>query len=157
MKKSDVITLVNAGVLSATQHELAGDGYKVFKFKSQLRKAFLALQEAESDLVKECGIEDPMAFDARMLELRQLEKRSDEEKKEFESMNEKLKNLIAQKKELYDEDVTFDVKIPLTYEEWVVLQNENRAVEIGNKKFDVFSGDVEELLFGLLWKAPEEE
>lgn len=157
MKKSDVITLVNAGVLSSTQHELGGDGYKVFKFKSQLRKEFLALQDTESYLIKECGIEDPMEFDARMLELRQLEKRSDEEEKEFESMNAKLKNLIAQKKKLHGEVVTFDVKIPLTYEQWLVLQNENRAVEIGNKKFDVFSGDVEELLFGLLWKAPEEE
>ena len=157
MKKQDILTLVNAGALSATQHELSSaHSYKVFKFKSNLRKALTALQEAENDLQKECGIEDGQAFDERLAELRKLEAPTEAETKELEEMNAKLLSYIEQQRELYNEDIDLDVKT-MPYEEWCKLQNENKAVEINGTKHDVFSGYVEELLLDVLWKAPEEE
>lgn len=157
MKKSDILALVNAGALNATQHELSSaHSYKVFKFKSLLRKELAAIQEADGELLKECGIEDANLFDARLAELRKLEAPTKEEKKELDEMTEKLAKYLEQQKELYNEEVTLDVK-PIPYDEWAKLQNENKAVNfLGNTK-DVFSGYVEELLFGVLWKAPEED
>lgn len=157
MKKSDILTLVNAGALNATQHTLSSaHSYKVFKFKSNLRKELKALQEAETELQKECGIENGDAFDAKLAELRAKEKPSAEEQKELDGMNEKLLKYIELQAELYNEDVDLDVKT-MPYNEWHKLQEENKAVEIREKKYDVFSGYVEELLLGVLWAAPEEE
>lgn len=157
MKRSDVVTLVNAGALNATQHTLSSaHSYKVFKFKSLLRKELASLQEAEMELLKECGIEDGAFFDERLTALRKLEAPDDEEKKELADMTEKLQKYIEQRNELHNENVTLDVKT-IPYGEWVKLQNENKEVEINGMKHDVFSGYVEELLFGVLWTAPEEE
>lgn len=157
MKKSDILTLVNAGVLQATQHELSNaHGYKVFKFKSLVRKGATDIQDAETELQKECGIEDAAAFDARRDELRKNGARTADEQKELEGMDEKLKTYLAQREEMLKEEVTLDVKA-LPYDEWVKLQNENKAVELIGRKADVFSGIVEELLFGVLWNAPDEE
>ena len=157
MKKSDILTLVNAGALNATQHELSSaHSYKVFKFKSLLRKEFAAIQEADGELLKECGIEDGVSFDARLAELRKMESPTKEEKKELEAMTEKLAKYLGLQKELYNEEVTLDVK-PIPYDEWTKLQNENKAVSFLGTEKDVFSGYVEELLFGVLWKAPDED
>ena len=156
MKKSDILTLVNAGALDATQHELStAHSYKVFKFKSLLRRELKAIQETEGDLLKEMGIEDSVAFDARLAELRQKENPTAKEKEELDDKTKQLKDFVEQRNQLYKEEVTLDVK-PVPYEEWRKLQEENKAVKVMGRTSDVFSGEVEELLFGVLWKAPEE-
>ena len=58
--------------------------------------------------------------------------------------------------ELKNEDVAIDVKA-MPYDVWHDLQNENKAVNIFGKTVDVLSGDVEEILEGILWVDPEEE
>ena len=157
MKKSDVLTLANAGVLNATQHTLSSaHSYRVFKFKSLIRKEMASIQEAESELLKELGLEDAGAFDARLAELRQKENPTAKEKEELDEKTKQLKDFIEQRNQLYKEEVTLDLKT-IPYEEWRNLQDENKAVDFMGRKADVFSGDVEELLFGVLWKAPEED
>lgn len=157
MKKSDIIAMVNAGLLYATQHELStAHSYKVFKLKSEVRKAFDAIGEAEEALRKDCGIEDGAAFDRRLTELRNLTERTAKEQKELDEMNKTLKGYIEQQLLLHAEEVTLDVKA-MPYEEWVRLQNENKAKDINGKTYDIFSGYMEELLFGVLWSEPVEK
>lgn len=157
MKNSEILALVQGGVLEATQHTVSmAHAYKVFKLKSQVRKAFNALLAQDDELVKECGIEDAQAFDMRRAELASLEKPSESERKELEEMNGRYRSLVRQRKELHDEEVTLDGVKAIPYEEWRKLQDENRQDSPSGQAKDVFSGIVEELLFGVLWNAPED-
>ena len=158
MKKSEIIALVNNGLLNATQHELStAHSYKVFKLKSEVRKKFTAIGEDEDALRKECGIEDATEFDKRMNELRAIKDPTDKEKKELKAMVKQATDYVAKLKILHDEDVALEGIKTMPYSEWVLLQKENRTIEFMGRKVDVFSGIAEDLLYGVLWVAPDEE
>ena len=157
MKKSDIVALVQGGVLNVTQHSVSvNHAYKVFKFKSTLRKLFEALVEQEQDLAKECLIMDGASFDARRSELAAKEKPTKEEQKELEEMNDQYKRFAGLREELYKEEVLLAGVKTIPYEEWHKLQEENKEVQTAFGKQDVLSGQVEDLLENVLWRAPEE-
>ncbi len=158
MKKSDIIAMVNGGLLNATQHELGtAHSYKVFKLKSEVRKVNQKIADDEEALRKENGIEDAAAFDERLNVLRGLKSRTTDEEKELADMLKKMDGYFAQRELLLDEEVTLDGIKKIPYEAWRTLQDENREVDFMGHKTDVFSGLTEDVLFGILWEAPADD
>lgn len=158
MKNHQLISLVNAGILSATVHTLCtADSYKVFKLKKAIRTAFTGIQDMERDLLAECGITDPKAFDNRTAELRSIAEPSEAEKSELEGMEAKSAQFFEQRTQLYNEEAELKDVRTIPYESWKQLQDENAAVaQADGRKTDIFSGLAEELLEGIFWIAPEE-
>lgn len=151
MKKSEILFLVNTGVQAITNHTLSPEhAYKVVKFRKALNKAYDAIVKDEEDIRKDIGIDNPQIFDKEIVELR--ENHSDEKK--LESMEAQLQRFIELNNEVLKDEVTLDC-IPMPYEEWHKLQNENK--EVGDPKRDLLSGYVEDILEGVLWTAPKEE
>lgn len=154
MKKQTLIVLANAGIQSMTNHSLdTAQAYKVVKFRKAFNAALDAIAEDQKALLKEAGIEDSVAFNQEMDELRKAN-RTPEQDAKLKEMEAKVKRYNEMNLELLKEEVTLDCKA-LPYEEWHKLQNENK--EVGDKKIDLLSGWVEDVLEGVLWKAPEEE
>ena len=155
MKNKDIITLVNRGVLSITAHDIpAAHAYKVLKFKKAVKAAMLSFQDAERAIFSDCGVADTEGFNKRLNELRgRLQ--NEEEKTELAEMEKAIAEIQGLQKELKNEDVVLDVKT-MPYDVWHELQNENKAVPFGELTRDVLSGEVEELLEGVLWEAPNE-
>ncbi len=153
MKKQTIIMLANAGVQSITNHTLdAAQAYKVVKFRKAFNAALEAISEDEKGLLKEAGIEDAPSFNKELDELRKANRTPEQEDK-YKEMTEKVKRYNELHAEMLQEEVTLDCKA-LPYEEWHKLQNENK--EVGDKKVDLLSGFVEDMLEGILWTAPEE-
>lgn len=154
MKKQTIIVLANAGIAAMTNHSLdTAQAYKVVKFRKAFNAALDAIAEDQKALLKEAGIEDSVAFNQEMDELRKANRTPEQEAK-LKEMEAKVKRYNEMNLELLKEEVTLDCKA-LPYEEWHKLQNENK--EVGDKKIDLLSGWVEDVLEGVLWKAPEEE
>ena len=169
----EILALVKAGMLDVSARTLsARDRYNVFDFKKKLKEAFKSREEREKELIKECGIEDAAAFDARNEELRDKVKDGSitrEEQKELDGNEAKLKTYYAQYSELNKDSVKMEVR-PIGYEAWFALRDENARVMVlvnvkGNdgKKVqkevekDLIPDFVESMLFGKFWTAPEEE
>lgn len=151
MKKIEIISLANAGVLVITNHDLSPEhAYKVVKFRKSLNAAYEAIGKDEEAIRKDAGIEDPQAFDKELKELR--ESKSNPER--LEELEGQLKRFFELRAQMLNEDVVLDCKA-LPYAEWHKLQNENKAV--GAEKRDLLSGWVEDVLEGVLWKAPEDK
>lgn len=158
MKNSDVVYLVNSGVQLTTGHSLSNaSAYKAFKFRKVLGTILNSISEGEKGLLTEVGIEDASKFDERLVMLRAAEKPSKEEVRELEKMQAQLEKYSGLRDQLYNEEAKIDGVIPMNYDDWRMLQNENREVEVNGQKKDVFSGKVEELLEGVLWTAPDIE
>lgn len=157
MKNQDIVFLANRGVLAASGHCLnANSGYQFYKFKKALNKAFGEIGNTERELLKEAGIvTSPEEFNARMDALNAKE-RTPEEEAEMLSMRGKSIAYGKLREALYKEDTELAKVTPMPYEEWRMLQDENKAVVLGNQTVDVFSGLTEELLEGILWAIPEE-
>ena len=156
MKNKDIITLANCGVLSITAHDIpAAHAYKVLKFKKAVKAAMQAFQDSERAIFSDCGVTDTDGFNRRLNELRNKEL-TKEEKAELSGMEKTISEIHGLQGELKNEDVAIDVKA-MPYDVWHDLQNENKAVNIFGKTVDVLSGDVEEILEGILWVDPEEE
>lgn len=154
MKKQTLIVLANAGIQSMTNHSLdTAQAYKVVKFRKAFNAALDAIAEDQKALLKEAGIEDSVAFNQEMDELRKANRTPEQEAK-LKEMEAKVKRYNEMNLELLKEEVTLDCKA-LPYEEWHKLQNENK--EVGDKKIDLLAGWVEDMLEGCLWTAPEEE
>lgn len=153
MKKQTIIMLANAGVQSITNHTLdASQAYKVVKFRKAFNAALDAISEDEKGLLKEAGIEDAPSFNKELDELRKANRTPEQEDK-YKEMTEKVARYNELHAEMLQEDVTLDCKA-LPYAEWHKLQNENK--EIGERKLDLLSGWVEDMLEGILWTAPED-
>lgn len=153
MKKQTLIVLANAGIQSITNHTLdAAQAYKVVKFRKSFNAAIDAIAEDEKALLKEAGIEDAPSFNKELDELRKANRTPEQEDK-YKEMTEKVKRYNELHAEMLQEEVTIDCKA-LPYEEWHKLQNENK--EIGERKLDLLSGWVEDVLEGILWTAPED-
>lgn len=154
MKKQTIIVLANAGIQSMTNHSLdTAQAYKVVKFRKAFNAALDAIAEDQKALLKEAGIEDSVAFNQEMDELRKANRTPEQEAK-LKEMEAKVKRYNEMNLELLKEEVTLDCKA-LPYEEWHKLQNENK--EMGERKLDLLSGYVEDVLEGILWAAPKEE
>lgn len=154
MKKQTLIVLANAGIQSITNHTLdAAQAYKVVKFRKSFNAALDAIAEDEKALLKEAGIEDASAFNKELEDLRKADRTPEQEKK-YNEMTEKVKRYNELHAEMLQEEMTIDCKA-LPYAEWHKLQNENK--EMGERKLDLLSGWVEDVLEGCLWTAPENE
>lgn len=156
MKRFELINLSHAGVLEITNHDLSpAHAYKIVKFRKSLREALEAIDRDIEVVRKDVGITDPAAFDAELMELRKTEDRSPEQQARLDEMEATLRRFMELRAQLFEEEVTLDCKT-IPYEQWHVLQNENRARMVNGKEMDVLSGHVEDVLEGVLWKAPEE-
>ena len=158
MKNRDILSLVERGFLTTTNHTLsAAAGYRFYKFRKAVNKAYLAITESESELLAAAGIDShPLAFNKRLEDLRVKAERTADEQKELVEMAKKASTYNQMRAEMQNEEVEMPAIILLTYEEWKALQDENSAVEYNGKTVDVLSGPVEELLEGVLWAVPEE-
>ncbi len=154
MKKQTIIVLANAGIAAMTNHSLdTAQAYKVVKFRKAFNAALDAIAEDQKALLKESGIgEDTQSFNKEMDELRKANRTPEQEAK-LKEMEAQLKRYNEMNGELIKEEVTLDCKA-MPYEDWRKLQNENK--EVGDKKVDLLSGYVEDVLEGVLWVAPEE-
>lgn len=155
MKNFEIATLIENGVLSLTVHNLStAHSYKIVKFKAMLKKAYEDFFETRNNLAKEAGIENPQEFDKRLEELRGKKELTSEEKKEFADMNLQLAKLNDMRKSLGEEDVTLEGVKSMPYDQWKVLQDENKEIKIGNVELMVLCEDA---LENVLWRAPEEK
>lgn len=150
MKNSDIILLVNSGLMGITTHSLdSADAYKVYKFKTKMLNLHNDIKMSEIDFLKECDIPDVDAFNKELKE--SIENKSEKSKE----LLEKLRKFNGLKFALYNDDVdTSEIK-PLSYEAWKKLQDENAEVEFNDRKNDIFSGYIEYILEDILWVAPE--
>lgn len=149
IKTNVLITLANSGLLFATEHDIpAADAYKASKFRREVEKQIKDLAEREKALYKDAGIDDP---EAKEIEQEKVE-RFNRLRAEF----------------LKDEVEIADIK-PMSYESYHALAKENRKVAIQVPKTDsdgkqttetVYADPYracEDILEGILWKAPDEE
>ena len=160
----EVLAIVNSGMLNISARTLpTRERYNVFDLKQQLRGALKKLDERGKELLKECGIEDAAAFDARNEELRGKVKDgsiTEEERKELDGNRAKLETVMEQRREMLSDKVEIDVR-RIGCGSFFRLCDENAAVSVkgGDGKENVVNlipEWVESLLFGKLWTAPED-
>lgn len=152
MKKQEIISLVNAGVLHCTTHSLTADGaLAVWKFKQWLRGAYESLQSDEQSLLQECGIDDVSSFEQRHQSLLQLQQRSADEQLELDAMNASVSKFAQMQQSMLYEQVAVPTQPTLPFAQWKALQDENGSVSIGDSTHDIFSADAELVLHGILW------
>lgn len=148
MKTIDILNLANAGVFSVSANSLdAAHAYKVIKFKSAVRKAAAAIDEAQKELTKEAGIEDPQAFDKERSEL--IKSKANPER--LAELNAQFGRLMELRDKFYNDDVELEGVKTIPYDQFFALQKENKDLE--HKPLDAFA----DLLEGVLWEAPKEE
>jgi len=148
IKTNVLITLANSGLLFATEHDIpAADAYKASKFRREVEKKIKDLAEREKELYKDAGIEDPEAENVEQDKVMRFNKL----RAEF----------------LNDEVEIADIK-PMSYDSYHALAKENRKVAIqvpkidsdGKQSMETVYADpyraCEDILEGILWKAPEE-
>lgn len=154
----EVLAIVNAGMLEVSARTLpTRERYNVFDLKQQLREALKKLDERGKELLKECGIEDAAAFDARNDVLRKKKDLTEEERAELDANRAKLETYFAQRNEMHKDTVKMEVR-PVGCEAWFALRDENAAVKgEDGKERDLIPDYVESLLFGKFWTAPEED
>ena len=157
----EITALVNSGFLNVTARTLpTGDRYNVFDFKQKLREALETKEKRDKELVRECGIEDAAAFDARNEELRKKTDLTEEERKELDANRAKLETVMEQRREMLSDKVEIDVR-RIGCGSFFKLCDENAAVSVkgGDGKeseANLIPEWVESLLFGKLWTAPED-
>lgn len=160
----EITALVNAGMLNVSARTLSTrDRYNVFDLKQQLKEALRKREEREKELIKECGIEDAAAFDARNEQLRGKVKDgtiTEEERKELDGNRARLETFLGQRTELDRDTVKIEVR-PIGCEAWFALRDENASVKVavGGKETeaDLIPDWAESLLFGKFWTAPGED
>lgn len=161
LTNGEITALINNGFLNVTARTLsARDRYSIFDFKQKLREAAETKERRDKELIRECGIEDAAAFDARNAELRRKPDLTEEESKELDANKAKLETVIEQRREMLADKVELDVK-PVGYESFFKLCDENAAVKVADgdgkeAEVNLIPEWVESLLFGKLWTAPEE-
>ena len=138
MKNQDILNLVNGGILIASAHSLPVEHYyKWYKYRREVEKHHRAFDKEQAALMKECGIEPGCFNDA-----------DKETKQRFNEMNKKL----------LDEEVDFKQPAPIPYEFYRGIYDENRAVDLGYTKVDVFANiHVENVVLETLFKGGEND
>lgn len=172
-----IIALSNQkGIQNITTHKVSVDhSYKVVKFKQEFNKKMKAYDESHKAILEEVGITDEQEFNKKLAALKENKSRTEEQEKEFQNLTEQQKRLNGMSNNLLKEKVEFSGVKTLPYKEWKAMQDENSPAD-GDKKTEMLSGvvvviseikedgtikfeteDVESLLEGILWRAPEEE
>ncbi len=161
MTYGEVLALTNAGVPGLVSKGLsADDRYSVFDLKQKLKGALEEREKRERELIRECGIEDAAAFDARNAELRKKSgdgTLTEEERTELDGNTSKLESFFQQRRELDRDTVEMELR-PVTHEAWFVLRDANAAVKgTDGREHDLLPDWVEPILFNKFWLAPQEE
>lgn len=157
MKNKDITTLVRAGLLSMSSHDLpATEAFKAVRLKMAVQEAFSALAEAERRILSECGIESVEKHNARQQELSAGTRLTEAEQAELDRLTEMTRRVNAMTAALREEEVNLNVKT-VDYGTWRTLQNENRAVNVDGQAVDILGGYAELLLHGVFWTDPVEE
>lgn len=132
MKNQDIITLCNGGFLVATAHSLPVEHfYKFFRFKRAVEKANRHIGDAQTALLKECGI-DPQKFQ--------------------EAPEDKREEFVKANTLLLDEDSGVEVKARIPFAHYKGVYDENRT-----QRGDIFADmSVESVLLDNLFDEPEE-
>lgn len=164
MRKKDILALQLHGLQSVTAHDIApAHAYKVLALKRAVRKAHEGIIEEIKELLKSVDLED---YDKDRAQLRDMKKKIDELSSEEKERYDKLASSLERFEKLYDEMTAADCQLEgvktIPYEVWHQLQVENRskAVPFGGRVMqgvDILSGEVENILEGVFWTAPEEE
>ena len=159
MKKLDIITLVNCGILSVTAHDLKpAQAYKAFKLKKEVEKAFKDIQEEQKGIREDNGLTEDMENKVKGI-IDKMNMRfsvTEDEKQEVLAHNELQRKVSSLCREANKEEVILDIK-PIPYEDWRKLQEENRHKAIGEKEFDILGGKAEIILETIFWDAPTED
>lgn len=177
IRNCHIIALSNQkGIQNITTHKVSVDhSYKVVKFKQVFNKLMKAYDESHKAILEEVGITDEQEFNKNLAALKENKARTEEQEKEFQNLTEQQKRLNGMSNNLLQEKVEFSGVKALPYNEWKAMQDENSPAD-GDKKNEMLSGvvvviseikedgtikfeteDVESLLEGILWNAPEEE
>ena len=158
----EITALVNGGFLNVTARTLpTSDRYSVFDFKQKLREVLETKDRRDKELVRECGIEDAAAFDARNEELRKKTDLTEDERRELDANRAKLETVMEQRREMLSDKVELDVR-RIGCGSFFRLCDENAAVRVkdgdGKEREVCLIPDwAERLLFGKLWTAPGED
>jgi hypothetical protein len=148
LKNDSIISLVNAGLLNTTEHDVpAADAYKAYKFRKAVEKAFNAIAEKDQELPKTAGVENGKA-----------------------PTKEQTKKIIELRTALYNDETELDGNIaPMSWEGFHALATENKRTETqlqtnesnedGSPKFvtrfvDTFRA-CESILEGVLFKTED--
>jgi hypothetical protein len=148
MKNIEIINLANSGVFSISANTLdAPHAYKVIKFKSAVRNAAIAADDALRMLAKEAGIEDAVAFDNERTALN----RTKANPERLAEMNKQFQRLMELRENFYNEDAPLEGVKTIPYDQFFALQKENKDIQ--GKPLDVYA----DLLEGILWTGEPEE
>ena len=159
MKKQDIITLVNCGILSMTAHDLKpAQAYKAFKLKKEVEKAFKAIQDEQKGIREEAGITEEMSEKISKIidKVNMKSSVTEDEKQELLAYNELNRKVSSLYKEANKEDIEIDIKT-IPFDDWRVLQEENRSKRIGENEFDILGGEAEIILENIFWEEPKEK
>ena len=159
MKKQDIITLVNCGILSMTAHDLKpAQAYKAFKLKKEVEKAFKAIQDEQKGTREEAGITEEMSEKISKIidKVNMKSSVTEDEKQELLAYNELNRKVSSLYKEANKEDIEIDIKT-IPFDDWRVLQEENRSKRIGENEFDILGGEAEIILENIFWEEPKEK
>lgn len=155
MKNWEMKFIADSGILNLTSHSLdAAHAYKVVSFKTRVRNAVDALAKAQEAFLKEAGIDDPQAFDARRTELnkKEIRKLTKAEAQELTDLNAKMERFNQLTLAQMNEDANIEPKA-MPYDQWKALQDENKDIKAQGVELLTLC---EAQLEGILWKAPEE-
>lgn len=159
MKKQDIITLVNCGILSMTAHDLKpAQAYKAFKLKKEVEKAFKAIQDEQKGIREEAGITEEMSEKISKIidKVNMKSSVTEDEKQELLAYNELNRKVSSLYKEANKEDIEIDIKT-IPFDDWRVLQEENRSKRIGENEFDILGEEAEIILENIFWEEPKEK
>jgi hypothetical protein len=167
MKNFELLAAVNGGILNLKSTGLSSNtAWRTFQLRKALNAALEKYQSDIKGILTEVGIEDDVAFDKLLDELKKKENRGEEENKKLAEMESKLRLYNEFIIKLIKEDVDFTGLKPLPYAEWRKLVDLNTDSEgkssLGFNMFYLFGQpnsnvDVETALEGIAWYAPEEE
>ncbi len=142
MKILDVIVICNSGFDSIICDSISVESkYKVLKFKYLLRKAFEFVQSLEKSLLDNCEIQDIQELEKRIKELKDIKYRTEEEEAELADSSKKLDTYLALRKQMLEDQYTFNNVSLISYEDWLSLRKENRDNEnLNNYIEDILNG-----------------
>lgn len=159
MRKSDIINLVEAGILFISAHDLSSEhAYKVFVLKREIEKAHKAITEETEAILKEVGFTEDLQQKLTAIEKKKKAKEpltAEEQNLTYETIiiQSKANNLI---KQLNREEVSLSLKT-IPYETWRELQKENRSKDVKGRQLDILGGPAETLLADIFWLPFEEK
>lgn len=156
MKKLDIFNLVSGGILQITNYDLEpAHAYKVTKFRTAVNKALDDIKNAEKDILNGLGIADPVEVDKKIYDLKSKNPLTEEEQQELEHLQSLVKKFNETRRQMLEEEVTLENVKTLPFEQWHALRKENRPKDANS--YDPLNNYAEELLEGVLWKAPEDK